>query len=92
MTSETDLRTLRPHAKVLFKWACLMRRNLSPDEATRIAYEATERFLDRLQKGDAKLSPSASPAPIPSTDTASGSGSASIGSAEAVASGAAGLL
>ena len=90
VASETDRRTLKPHAKILFKWACLVRRNLNPDEATRIAYEATERFLDRLQKADASLSPSAAPAPVPAVDAASGG--AAFGSAEPVASGVAGYL
>lgn len=92
VTSATDVRTIRPHAKILLKWALLVRRNLSPDEATRIAYEATDRWLRDLKKGDASLSPSASPAPVPSTATGSGLASASIGSAEAVASGVAGLM
>lgn len=93
VTSTTDRRTLRPHAKILFKWSCLVRRNLSPDEATRIAYEATDRYLRGLQKAEVHLSPAAAPAPIPTTPTDSTTGgTASIGSALPVASGLAGYL
>lgn len=90
VTSATDLRTLRPHAKILFKWACLMRRNLSPDEATRLAYDSTDAFLTALRTGKARLSPEAALAPVP--DVAATAGTASMGSDTPVASGLAGYL
>lgn len=90
ITDPTSIRVLRPHAKILLKWALLVRRNLTPDEATRTTYEMTQRFLRDLQKGDAKLAPTAAKASIPTPDA--DAGTASFGSNETVALDLAGYL
>ncbi len=91
VTDTTTVRLLQPHAKVLLKWTLYVRRGLNPDEALRISYEATTRWLRDVQKGDAKLPPSAAAATVPGVDTTA-LGTSSFGSDVAVASGMAGAL
>lgn len=92
VTSTVDLASIRPHAKVLFKWACLMRRDLSPDEATRMAYESTDALLTAWRTGKARLSPSAAPAAVPPSTSTTTTGSSLYGSDDPIASGIAGYM